>query len=64
MPTPPATATVGEVIAAFLERCGLTTAFGVISIHNMPILDAFNSRIERSSNSVLRAVRWSRRTAI
>jgi acetolactate synthase-1/2/3 large subunit len=44
MSASPATATVGEVIAAFLERCGLTTAFGVISIHNMPILDAFNTR--------------------
>ena len=36
--------TVGEVIAAFLERCGVTTSFGVISIHNMPILDAFHRR--------------------
>jgi acetolactate synthase I/II/III large subunit len=33
-------ATVGAIVAAFLERCGLSTAFGVISIHNMPILDA------------------------
>ena len=38
--------TVGEAIAAFLERCGLKTAFGVISIHNMPILDAFGRRGE------------------
>ncbi len=37
-------ATVGDVIAAFLEECGVTTAFGVISIHNMPILDAFARR--------------------
>lgn len=36
--------TVGEVVAAFLERCGVSTAFGVISIHNMPILDAFARR--------------------
>ena len=36
--------TVGELIAAFLEQCGVRTAFGVISIHNMPILDAINSR--------------------
>lgn len=36
--------TVGEGIATFLERCGQKAAFGVISIHNMPILDAFNSR--------------------
>jgi acetolactate synthase-1/2/3 large subunit len=36
--------TVGELIAAFLEQCGVRTAFGVISIHNMPILDAINNR--------------------
>ena len=34
------TATVGDIISAFLHRCGVSTAFGVISIHNMPILDA------------------------
>lgn len=33
--------TVGDVITAFLLNCGASTAFGVISIHNMPILDAF-----------------------
>lgn len=38
------TTTVGELIAAFLEQCGVKTAFGVISIHNMPILDAINTR--------------------
>ncbi|POR52963.1 acetolactate synthase-1/2/3 large subunit [Paraburkholderia eburnea] len=36
--------TVGELIAAFLEQCGVQTAFGVISIHNMPILDAIGVR--------------------
>lgn len=36
--------TVGELIAAFLEQCGVRTTFGVISIHNMPILDAINNR--------------------
>lgn len=36
--------TVGAAIAAFLEECGVRTAFGVISIHNMPILDAFAER--------------------
>ena len=39
MPDTPAT--VGDLVAAFLDACGVTTAFGVISIHNMPILDAF-----------------------
>ena len=38
------TMTVGESIAEFLECCGVATAFGVISIHNMPILDAFGRR--------------------
>lgn len=36
--------TVGHLIAAFLERCGVRAAFGVISIHNMPILDAIAER--------------------
>ncbi|THT96158.1 thiamine pyrophosphate-binding protein [Lampropedia puyangensis] len=36
--------TVGAVVAAFLEQCGVQAAFGVISIHNMPILDAFSQR--------------------
>jgi acetolactate synthase-1/2/3 large subunit len=36
--------TVGELTARFLEQCGVKVAYGVISIHNMPILDAFNSR--------------------
>jgi acetolactate synthase-1/2/3 large subunit len=35
---------VGDLVAAFLEECGVATAFGVISIHNMPILDAFARR--------------------
>ena len=36
--------TVGELCARFLEACGVRAAFGVISIHNMPILDAFHRR--------------------
>ena len=36
--------TVGTVVAAFLEQCGVEAAFGVISIHNMPILDALAQR--------------------
>lgn len=36
--------TVGHAIALFLERCGVRCAFGVISIHNMPILDAIAQR--------------------
>ncbi len=36
--------TVGELIARFLEACDVQAAFGVISIHNMPILDALHVR--------------------
>jgi len=36
--------TVGEGIVRLLEAAGVTTAFGVISIHNMPILDAIGRR--------------------
>jgi acetolactate synthase-1/2/3 large subunit len=43
-PAPAAQMTVGSVVAAFLEECGVRCAFGVISIHNMPILDAFAQR--------------------
>lgn len=32
--------TVGDLIAAFLDACDVGAAFGVISIHNMPMLDA------------------------
>ncbi len=35
---------VGELVARFLERVGPNTLFGVISIHNMPILDAVSRR--------------------
>jgi len=42
--TSPSKVTVGTVVAAFLEQCGVKAAFGVISIHNMPILDAFAQR--------------------
>lgn len=31
---------VGDLVAHFLAEIGVTTVFGVISIHNMPILDA------------------------
>ncbi|WP_127106233.1 thiamine pyrophosphate-binding protein [Pararhodobacter zhoushanensis] len=34
------TETVGDFIARYLAEIGVTTMFGVISIHNMPILDA------------------------
>lgn len=34
----------GEIVAAFLEAAEMRAAFGVISIHNMPILDAIATR--------------------
>lgn len=36
--------TVGELVVRFLEQCGVRAAFGVISIHNMPMLDALHVR--------------------
>jgi acetolactate synthase-1/2/3 large subunit len=36
--------TVGDVVALLIESCGVGCAFGVVSIHNMPILDAIASR--------------------
>jgi acetolactate synthase-1/2/3 large subunit len=40
----PNPATVGDLIAAFLEAQGVALAFGVVSVHNIPILDAINRR--------------------
>ncbi len=37
-------ATAGDIAAVFLERCGVEHAFGVISIHNMPVLDGIFRR--------------------
>lgn len=36
--------TVADLIAEILERCGIETAFGVISVHNIPMLDAISRR--------------------
>jgi len=35
---------VGDLVAEFLQQCGVTTAFGIVSIHNMPMLDAIGRR--------------------
>lgn len=43
-PAPQIDSTSGEVIVALLEHWGVTHAFGVISIHNMPILDPMGER--------------------
>ncbi|HXQ51686.1 MAG TPA: thiamine pyrophosphate-binding protein [Stellaceae bacterium] len=36
--------TVGDLASAFLESVGVQLAFGVVSVHNIPILDAMNRR--------------------
>ena len=48
--------TVGELVALFLEQCGARSAFGVISIHNMPILDAFGRRAAAKIPGAIRFV--------
>ena len=51
--------TVGAAIAEFLEHCGVKAAFGVISIHNMPILDAMFARGKvRFQKPILGAEEW------
>ena len=36
--------TVGDLVADFLAGAGVDTAFGIVSIHNIPILDAIGRR--------------------
>jgi acetolactate synthase-1/2/3 large subunit len=36
--------TVGDLVADFLTACGVTTAFGIASVHNIPMLDAIGRR--------------------
>ena len=35
---------VGDLVAEFLGVCGVTTAFGIVSVHNIPILSAISRR--------------------
>ncbi len=35
---------VGDLVAEFLAAAGVTTAFGIVSVHNIPILDAIGRR--------------------
>jgi acetolactate synthase I/II/III large subunit len=35
---------VSDLIAEFLERLGVDTAFGIVSVHNIPMLDAISTR--------------------
>jgi acetolactate synthase I/II/III large subunit len=34
------TYTVSDLVSEFLVRCGVETAFGIVSVHNIPMLDA------------------------
>ncbi len=36
--------TVGDLVAEFLAAAGVTTAFGIVSVHNIPMLDAIGRR--------------------
>jgi acetolactate synthase-1/2/3 large subunit len=36
--------TVADLVAEFLPRIGVTTAFGIVSVHNIPMLDAIGQR--------------------
>ncbi|WP_207538795.1 thiamine pyrophosphate-binding protein [Sabulicella rubraurantiaca] len=36
--------TVGELVAEFLPAVGVDTAFGIVSVHNIPMLDALSQR--------------------
>jgi acetolactate synthase-1/2/3 large subunit len=36
--------TVSDLIAEFLDRCGAETGFGIVSVHNIPLLDAISRR--------------------
>jgi acetolactate synthase-1/2/3 large subunit len=35
---------VGDLVAEFLSLCGVTTAFGIVSVHNIPTLDGIGRR--------------------
>ena len=36
--------TVGDLVAEFLGAIGVATAFGIASVHNIPMLDAIGRR--------------------
>ena len=35
---------VGDLVAEFLARIGVTTCFGIVSVHNIPMLDGIGRR--------------------
>ena len=36
--------TVGDLVAEFLSACGVSTVFGIASVHNIPMLDGIGRR--------------------
>jgi len=36
--------TVGDLVAEFIAAIGVRTAFGIVSVHNIPMLDALSQR--------------------
>ena len=36
--------TVSDLVAEFLDRCDVETVFGIVSVHNIPMLDAISRR--------------------
>ena len=44
--------TVSDLIADFLEHLGVETAFGIVSVHNIPMLNS-GRRTETSRGMVL-----------
>lgn len=36
--------TVADLVAEFLDRIGVSTSFGIISVHNIPMMDAIRKR--------------------
>ncbi len=40
----PSDYTVADLVAEFLAQCGVTTAFGIASVHNIPMLDGIGRR--------------------
>ena len=35
---------VGDLVAEFLQRMDVSTVFGIVSVHNIPMLDAIGRR--------------------
>ena len=51
---------VGDLVAEFLQAAGVTTAFGVVSVHNIPMLVGIRLRLavqNRQKTSPLHIIR-------